>query len=258
MITYTTGITRTRIHREYNSNKVFDSLVKIQLGRGDRIRFWTDRWIDGKSVNDIAPAILQLVPMRTRNRRTVQEALVDNRWTLDMVGELPLEGFVQCIELCAAILQVERNIEEEDLFTWPCSSSGQYTAGSTYERLCQGGERFATAVCIWKAKAPLKCKIFQWLAIRRRLWTTDRRARHGLQDAPSACFVCLQELDSVEHILVQCSYAREVWHKSFREAGLPDLTPTRDDELENWWLRVRVRFRGKEQRKFDSRIILTC
>ena len=103
--------------KDDRAREVFDSLVKIQLGRGDIIRFWTDRWIDGKSVNDIAPAILQLVPVRTRKRRTVQEALVDNRWTLDMVGELPLEGFVQCVELCAAILQVERNIEEEDLFT---------------------------------------------------------------------------------------------------------------------------------------------
>ena len=236
---------------------VFDSLVRIQVGRGDKVRFWMDRWIEGRSVSEIAPAVFQLVPVRRRNSRTVQEALMDSRWTLDLVGELPMEGFVQCVELCAAILQVERDIEVEDQFTWPCSSSGQYTARSTYARLCQGGERFAAAACIWEAKAPLKCKIFQWLAIRGRLWTTVRRAKHGLQEVPNACFVCLQELDSVEHILIKCAYAREVWHRSFCDAGLPDLAPTVEDELGNWWLRVRVRFQGKEQRQFDSRVILT-
>ena len=119
-----------------------------------------------------------------------------------------MEGFVQCVELCEAIFQVDRHEEEEDLFIWPCTSSGSFSASSTYEWLCQGGERFATASCIWKSKATLKCKIFQWLAVKNRLWTTDRRARHGLQGVPNACFLCLQETDTVDHILVQCPYAR--------------------------------------------------
>ena len=162
------------------------------------------------------------------------------------------------MELCEAIPQVDRDTEEDDRFLWPCAPSGSFSASSTYERLCQGGERFATADCIWKSKATLKCKIFQWLAIKRRLWTTDRRARHGLQEFPNACFLCLQEIDSVEHILVQCPYAREVWFRCFRGVGLTDFTPTIDDELEFWWLRVRARFRGKEKRQFDSQVILIC
>ena len=39
-------------------------------------------------------------------------------------------------------------------------------------------------VCVWRSWAPLKCKIFAWLAMQYRLWTSDRRARHGLQDEP--------------------------------------------------------------------------
>lgn len=34
-------------------------------------------------------------------------------------------------------------------------------------------------------------ELFCWLALRYRLWTSDRRHRHGLQDAPDPCFTCL-------------------------------------------------------------------
>ena len=34
---------------------------------------------------------------------------------------------------------------------------------------------------IWKTWAPLRIKIFLWLAFRRRHWTGDRRLRHGLE-----------------------------------------------------------------------------
>jgi hypothetical protein len=33
---------------------------------------------------------------------------------------------------------------------------------------------------IWKSWAPGKCKIFLWLAVKNRCWTTDRLARKGL------------------------------------------------------------------------------
>ena len=34
---------------------------------------------------------------------------------------------------------------------------------------------------MWKSWAPLRVKIFLWLALRRRHWTADRRARHCLE-----------------------------------------------------------------------------
>jgi hypothetical protein len=72
---------------------------------------------------------------------------------------------------------------------------------------------------IWRSFAPLKCKIFGWLAIRRRLWTSDRRAQHGLQDHLDPCGTCLQEEDNVDHILSQCLYAKMVWFDCLRKLG---------------------------------------
>ena len=43
------------------AKSVFDSLVKITVGNGQRVMFWTDRWILGMAVIDIAPALLAKV-----------------------------------------------------------------------------------------------------------------------------------------------------------------------------------------------------
>uniref|UniRef100_A0ACD5XAR4 Uncharacterized protein n=1 Tax=Avena sativa TaxID=4498 RepID=A0ACD5XAR4_AVESA len=109
---------------------------------------------------------------------------------------------------------------------------------------------------IWRSFAPTKCKIFSWLALKKRIWTSDRRYKHGMQDRPSACFTCLQEEDNVEHILVQCVFARRVWYTCLQEASLQLEEPQRGSTLENWWLQAREGVVAADKRKFDTLVIL--
>jgi hypothetical protein len=52
---------------------------------------------------------------------------------------------------------------------------------------------------------PPNVKLFTWLATRGTLWTEDRRRRHNL-DAHDVCWMCDQEQETRDHILVNCSY----------------------------------------------------
>ncbi|XP_071681019.1 uncharacterized protein [Lolium perenne] len=62
---------------------------------------------------------------------------------------------------------------------------------------------------VWRTAAPLKCKIFCWLARKKRLPTNERRFRHHL--APSAaCMSCNHDEDT-DHLLLLCPRALEVW-----------------------------------------------
>src|SRR3954466_8135784 len=99
----------------------------------------------------------------------------------------------------------------EDRPIWAWNELGVYTTPSAYKMLCEGGVRFHSFRAIWKCWAPLACKIFMWLAVQYRLWTADRRTRHGLQDQTSKCYLCDQEEDTVDHILQQCVFSRQVW-----------------------------------------------
>jgi hypothetical protein len=70
-------------------------------------------------VEDIAPVVFNAVTVRRIRKRTVEEALANERWTTDILGELPPEGFQQYVQLCIAILNVDRDPEHQDHFTWP-------------------------------------------------------------------------------------------------------------------------------------------
>jgi hypothetical protein len=190
---------------------VFQSLAKFVVGDGETILFWRDRWMNGKSTEEIAPEVAALVPTRRKNMRKVCDALYVDAWLLDVLGELSIDGWMQCTMLWDELGRVPRDENRPDQITWKGSASNRYSTREAYNMLCMGRITWSMAKPIWKFFAPLKCKIFGWLAIRRRLWTSDRRARHGLHDRPDACATCLQEEDNVDHILTQCPYAKMVW-----------------------------------------------
>jgi hypothetical protein len=67
--------------------KGFFSIVVItEIGNGNSTLFCTDRWLQGKRLEDHAPKLFAAVPKRIRNDRTVHEALSNRRWLTDIRG----------------------------------------------------------------------------------------------------------------------------------------------------------------------------
>jgi hypothetical protein len=118
--------------------------------------------------------------------------------------------------------------------------------------MMQGNVRFELAEAIWHSKGTPKRKLFVWLAVEHKIWTSDRRVRHGLQAVSSACFVCLQEEDTAEHILAHCVFTREVWHLCRTYMGLNFRILEQDSDFSSWWLTERSRFAKKEVKWFDG------
>ncbi|RLM79109.1 Long-chain-fatty-acid--CoA ligase 1 [Panicum miliaceum] len=73
--------------------------------------FWLDGWLDGASIQNLAPNLSCLVPARFRNKRTVGQALANQRWTRDITGtlnELALSEFEQLWEWLQGVQLQER------------------------------------------------------------------------------------------------------------------------------------------------------
>ena len=85
---------------------------------------------------------------------------------------------------------------------------------------------------------PLKCKIFNWLTRRRRLPTNERRHRHQLAASPS--FLSCPEDEDVDHLLLMCPRAREVWDNFFPSADHPPVSTV----LKLWDTRCRNQAAG--------------
>ena len=81
--------------KDDEARKVFDSLVRIEIGDGRRALFWRDRWIQGQTAADIAPLVCELIGNRIKNHRTVKEGMLGNRWMLDLKVPLPPMAAIQ-------------------------------------------------------------------------------------------------------------------------------------------------------------------
>jgi hypothetical protein len=189
---------------------------------------------------------------------TVFQAFRDNKWVADVAGTLTVDNCAQCVTLWEKIDMVPRNGNEPDKFSWTGALSGQYSARDTYNMLCQGSITCNMFEPVWKSSATPTVKLFCWLALRYRLWTSDRRHRHGLQDNPDACFTCLQAEDNVDHILMQCPYAREVWYKCLQRASLHLAEPQGGSNLKEWWTESRKRVAKPDRKKFDAMVALVA
>jgi hypothetical protein len=68
-------------------------------------------------------------------------------------------------------------------------ADGEYTSSSAYRAFFNGRTSLTGAREVWRMSIPPKVKFFFWLALHGRLWTAERRMRHGLQ--PDAdCALC--------------------------------------------------------------------
>jgi hypothetical protein len=62
---------------------------------------------------------------------------------------------------------------------------------------------------MWKAKAPLKIKIFMWLVAQGAILTKDNLGKRKWKGNMSCAFCCDQE--TVQHIFFECLTAKYIW-----------------------------------------------
>jgi hypothetical protein len=64
-----------------------------------KIYFWTGKWLDGISVDQIAPEVVNLIHPVTKARRTVAEAVPNNKWIEDIKKPISVSSFNQVLEI---------------------------------------------------------------------------------------------------------------------------------------------------------------
>jgi hypothetical protein len=98
-------------------------------------RYFGDRWVAGKSIQDMAPRLLSYVSKRRINKRTVSEALENDIWLNDLQGNISVESLMEFLEIWGIISNLVLTPGTPDKHIWRLSSSGQYTSKSAYDAL---------------------------------------------------------------------------------------------------------------------------
>lgn len=203
------------------------------VGDGRNTFFWEDRWLNGSRVQDLAPSIYARVGKRVRATRTVYQGMEEGTWARDVGPELTTDMLEEYLTLWTETMTVQLDDEVRDTIVWAWESDGNFSTSSAYRAKFWGRQVVPTADFTWKSKAPLRCRFFAWLALQNRCWTSDRLARHGL-DHQEACPFCDQEEESINHILLDCVFAKEVWTRVCQAMNKPEWAPTSGLKLAEW------------------------
>lgn len=87
------------VHVSRMAHALFAMDVVTEVGNGENTKFWDDRWINGSTVVELAPNLIQLIPKRARGQRTVSQALNNRRWISNIQGALTVQVLVEYLRI---------------------------------------------------------------------------------------------------------------------------------------------------------------
>lgn len=144
---------------------MLEMAVRSEVGNGKSTKFWLDRWLDGKTIRELAPAPFAIIPPKVRKQRTVAQALANRTWVSDITGTLTVQVIVEYLQIWHLVDGMVLQQDIDDHHIWKLSNTGVYSSKSACEAFFTGAVCFAPWKRIWKSWAPLRCKFFLWLAI---------------------------------------------------------------------------------------------
>ena len=180
--------TRTLLGQTLGSPAMASLSMVVWHGDGEAGIFWSDSWLAVRPLCHHAPHLFTAIS-RSGQRRTIKDALSNNRWVIDIRGALTTQVLCQYLQVWEMLRGVTLNPLQSDRFIWRWSADGKYFASSAYRAFFAGLTTLLGAQELWKARTPPRVKFFAWLALHNRLWTAKRQRRHRLQ-ATDSCALC--------------------------------------------------------------------
>lgn len=242
------------IRAERAVRDLFTASTHVELGDGRSILFWDDVWLSGGSLRSRAPHLFQATS-RSARRFSVQRALENRAWARHIVGGLTMQVISEYLLVWELTADIQLVADCPDRWTWRWTVDGAYSSASAYAAMFIGRTRPLGASKLWKTCAPPKVKHFFWLAMHGRCWTAARRRRHGLQDHDD-CILCGQHPETMDHLLLGCVFARELWHRVLQHLHLDGIVSLQHGDIFEWWLRERKSVPRAARAGFDALFFL--
>uniref|UniRef100_A0A2N9IMT1 Reverse transcriptase zinc-binding domain-containing protein n=1 Tax=Fagus sylvatica TaxID=28930 RepID=A0A2N9IMT1_FAGSY len=121
-----------------------------------------------------------------------------------------------------------------DAIRWGAAKSKCFTVGSYYRALSGTYHGSFPWKMIWKSRAPPRVAFFVWTATLGRILTIDNLRRRNVMVLDWCC-MCKKGAESVEHLLLHCPFAGEVWSMVFGLFGVVWVMPRTILELLECW-----------------------
>ena len=191
-----------------------------KLGNGKQISFWFDNWIGNFTLADTINLPVEALP--SPEARVSDFILQSHTWDIDKLKQT-LSDHSIITKIQGITIPVH---DMEDSFCWGLHSSGNFsTKSATW--LARGPQATPNYdwphKWIWKIDTVPKIKVFLWQLCHKAIPVRGLLLRKGLQIDP-ICPICLDDLESMEHLFNQCCLINKVWRITENHRWLPPGT----------------------------------
>jgi hypothetical protein len=84
------------------AKNLFEAACYCTVGKGDKVLFCSDAWLNGRSPRQVAPTLLKFVTARGAMQRYVA-AVNDHSWIADIRGVPTLQEIIEFVLLWAIV-----------------------------------------------------------------------------------------------------------------------------------------------------------
>jgi hypothetical protein len=175
---------------------------RFQVQDGSQARFWEDLRLGGEPLNVKYPTLYSLV-----KRKNMSMAQVLSTTPLNVSFRRALIGvnWDNWLSLVGNVLEVNLN-NIRDFFRW--TASKKFAVRDLYnDMILRSGT--PSDCWAWKAKIPLKIKIFLWYLKNGVVLTKDNLVKRQWKGCTKCCFCDVSE--SCQHLFFYCPMAKLVW-----------------------------------------------
>ena len=164
-----------------------------------------------------------------------------------------VEEMASFVELWDKVQEVQLTGERDNI-TWKWMPDGVYTSKSACNVQFQGNYSTFKANHIWQAETEGKHRFFAWLLVQSKILTADTLLARNWPCDP-VCALCNQEHKTASHLILHCSFARQVSSRMVVWTSNIIQMPAHGVSILDWWEKELVHFPRKERRLKASMMI---
>jgi hypothetical protein len=188
---------------------LYRSVSTVQLGDGAHCAFWHDNWLPSGALAATAPALYS----HTTDAHASVAAVLRRGLDSVLVPRLTATGARERAVVLGLLAAVALSGDADVRVLTRCKTpSGRLRSSELYRLCCFGGVDAPSAAFIWGSRAPSRVKFFAWLLSQARIQTRDTLLRKNiLVPAECGCPLCPATLETAEHLILGCPFARQFW-----------------------------------------------